>query len=58
MIDMLTSTGMVDPKASLTAFQAHRTKEVLSPTRTFDFNDSRLDAHYVTMTSNLKVSRA
>ena len=55
---MLTSTGMVDPEASLTAFQAHRTKEVLSPTRTFDFNDSRLDAHYVTMTSNLKVSRA
>ncbi len=51
-------TGMVDPKASLTTFQAHRTKEVLSPTRTFDFNDSRLDAHYVTMTSNLKVSRA
>lgn len=61
VLDLLSNTagtrfaGLVDPLDILGSFQQHTIKEVLSPTRTFEFNNAAMLAHYHTMTSNLQV---
>ena len=49
-------SGLVNPKAVESLYGAHNTKEVLSPLRVAEYNQTGPDPHYCSTTSNLQVS--